>query len=457
LNKKRAVITASAGLLGVLTTAMIGSPARADFTSTRGGDITRSEVLERAQYWVDHQPGGYSQSAFSPGPADSYAYRRDCSGYVSMSWHATTSYTTRSLPDVSQAISKADLRPGDILDDYDNHTVVFKSWSNRSHTRINYYSFGSTPVKYRTNVLLNEGNIDSHPATAYKAYQYDHIVADTPTQPDPPAPVQPKLADVTGDGFSDLVTTKADGTMWLFSDNIGRDNGVPYNDVRQIGTGWGGYTQLIPLDATGDGYRDMVGVKADGTMWLFSNNFERDNGVPYGDVRQIGSGWNSYTKLIPADVTGDGYTDLVGVKADGTMWLFSNNISRDNGVPFSDVRQIGSGWNGYAKILGADVTGDGYTDLVGVKADGTMWLFSNNFERDNGVPYGDVRQIGSGWNSYAKLIPADVTGDGYTDLIGEKADGTMWLFSNNIGRDNGVPFSDVRQIGSGWDTYSNIF
>jgi hypothetical protein len=86
-----------------------------------------------------------------------------------------------------------------------------------------------------------------------------------------------------------------------------------------------------------------------------------------------------------------------------------------------------------------------------------MWLFSNNFLRDNGVPYGDVRQIGSGWNSYAKVIPADVTGDGYTDLVGEKADGTMWLFSNNIGRDNGVPFSDVRQIGSGWNNYSNIF
>jgi hypothetical protein len=63
MKKKRAVATASAGLLGPVATAAISSPARADFVSTRGGDIARSEVMERAQYWVDHQPGPYSQNA----------------------------------------------------------------------------------------------------------------------------------------------------------------------------------------------------------------------------------------------------------------------------------------------------------------------------------------------------------------------------------------------------------
>ncbi len=35
----------------------------------------------------------------------------------------------------------------------------------------------------------------------------------------------------------------------------------------------------------------------------------------------------------------------------------------------------------------ADVTGDRYTDLVTTKPDGTMWLYSNNFNRDGGQPY----------------------------------------------------------------------
>ncbi len=33
-------------------------------------------------------------------------------------------------------------------------------------------------------------------------------------------------------------------------------------------------------------------------MWLFSNNFNRDGGQPYHDVRQIGSGWNIFNRMI---------------------------------------------------------------------------------------------------------------------------------------------------------------
>ncbi|SCF38867.1 hypothetical protein GA0070215_1231, partial [Micromonospora marina] len=52
----------------------------------------------------------------------------------------------------------------------------------------------------------------------------------------------------------------------------------------------------------------------------------------------------------------------------------------------------------------ADANGDGFTDLIGIKADGTMWLFSNNYTRDGGTPYGDVRQIGSNWGGYNRIV-----------------------------------------------------
>ncbi|WP_238324014.1 FG-GAP repeat domain-containing protein, partial [Salinispora pacifica] len=144
-----------------------------------------------------------------------------------------------------------------------------------------------------------------------------------------------------------------------------------------------------------------------------------------------------------ADVTGDGYHDLVAREDDGTLMLYSNNIVRDNGVPYStpSSRQIGQGWDAFDTVVNADVTGDGYTDLVARKPDGTLWLYSNNIVRDNGVPYSyaSSRQIGQGWNAFDTIIGADVTGDGYTDLVARKPDGTLWLYSNNIVRDNGVP------------------
>jgi hypothetical protein len=96
-----------------------------------------------------------------------------------------------------------------------------------------------------------------------------------------------------------------------------------------------------------------VGRKPDGTLLLYANNFVRDGGVPYGSARQIGSGWGAFDQIIGADVTGDGYTDLVARKPDGTLWLYSNNYVRDGGVPYSSgsSRQIGSGWGGFDLII----------------------------------------------------------------------------------------------------------
>ncbi|MFG2105109.1 hypothetical protein ACGFJ5_31415, partial [Micromonospora echinaurantiaca] len=82
-------------------------------------------------------------------------------------------------------------------------------------------------------------------------------------------------------------------------------------------------------------------------------NFVRDDGMPYnGGSRQIGHGWNGYSRIIAADATGDGYTDLVTLKPDGTLWLYSNNFVRDDGIPYNGgSRQIGHGWNGFTNIL----------------------------------------------------------------------------------------------------------
>ena len=266
----------------------------------------------------------------------------------------------------------------------------------------------------------------------------------------------PQGHSVTGDDFADMVGTKADGTMWLYTNNFVRDDGVPYSATRQIGSGWGGFDRIFAADVTGDRFTDMVATKPDGTMWLYSNNFVRDDGRPYSAVRQIGTGWENFDRIVGADVTGDGFADLVATKADGTMWLYSNNIVRDDGRPYSAVRQIGHGWENFDRLVGADVTGDGFADLLATKADGTMWLYSNNIVRDDGVPYSAVRQVGSGWGGFDRIVGADVTGDGFADLVATKADGTMLLYSNNIVRDGGRPYSAVRQIGHGWDGFDRL-
>jgi hypothetical protein len=217
---------------------------------------------------------------------------------------------------------------------------------------------------------------------------------------------------------------------------------------------------VLPADVTGDGFTDVLALDAAGDLWLYGNNYVRDDGMPYyGGRRQVGHGWNNFTSVMPADVTGDGFADLLALDTDGKLWLYSNNILRDGGVPYNGGRrEVGHGWGNFTKILPTDVTGDGFTDLLALDTAGDLWLYSNNYVRDDGMPYnGGRRQVGHGWNNFTKILPADVTGDGFTDLLTVDTAGDLWLYSNNYLRDGGVPYNGGRrQVGNGWGNYPQI-
>ncbi|WP_327585057.1 VCBS repeat-containing protein [Nonomuraea sp. NBC_00507] len=265
---------------------------------------------------------------------------------------------------------------------------------------------------------------------------------------------------VTGDSYTDVLAVDAAGKMLLYSNNFVRDDGQPFTGSapREVGHGWSSSTRIIPADVTGDGFTDLLAVDAAGKMLLYSNNFVRDDGQPFtgGAPREVGHGWSSSTRIIPADVTGDGFTDLLAVDAAGKMLLYSNNFVRDDGQPFTGgaPREVGHGWSSSTRIIPADVTGDGFTDLLAVDAAGKMLLYSNNFVRDDGQPFtgGTPREVGHGWSSSTRIIPADVTGDGFTDLLAVDAAGKMLLYSNNFVRDDGQPYtgSVPREVGHGW-------
>jgi hypothetical protein len=84
-------IAARLGVVALAGLAMAGVclvDAGAAHASSVGGSITRSEVIARAQYWLDRGDTWYSldqADAISDGTGG--AYRPDCSGFVSMAWH----------------------------------------------------------------------------------------------------------------------------------------------------------------------------------------------------------------------------------------------------------------------------------------------------------------------------------------------------------------------------------
>ncbi|HTJ39536.1 MAG TPA: hypothetical protein VL738_40445 [Dactylosporangium sp.] len=172
---RRALGSVMATTMAMLGLVITQAPAHAAFTSTVGGTITRSEVIERAQYWVDHQPGPYDQTAYSPDPTGSRNYRRDCSGFVDMAWHTSTDNWTGNMSDISYSIDRSDLKPGDILNSAADHVILFDQWE-ADHVYFSYYSFGSTPVKHKTHISINAATFDSHPNGDYVARRYNKIV-----------------------------------------------------------------------------------------------------------------------------------------------------------------------------------------------------------------------------------------------------------------------------------------
>ena len=107
-----APVAANAANAASGTTHQVVAAAAVKPASSINGSISASEILSRAASW-NGTP--YSTTTYKYGPGNDVSYRTDCSGYVSMAFHLSSSLTTVTLPSVVHSISKDDLQPGDIL------------------------------------------------------------------------------------------------------------------------------------------------------------------------------------------------------------------------------------------------------------------------------------------------------------------------------------------------------
>ncbi|MEU0940637.1 hypothetical protein [Embleya sp. NPDC005971] len=185
-----AALGGSAAPRAAATTSAAPAGAHSPTTSERGADITRAEVLERAEDWYDRDIQ-YDQGAEAADPEGAHEYRTDCSGLVAMAWHLpSTDFNTDSLDrrSLTDRIERDELLPGDALDDTDDgHVVLFTGWIGRSAGTFTYVQLANS----RSDMVKGTGSfaaplLAGHPTANYFALRYHRIVDDeTPAVPPP--------------------------------------------------------------------------------------------------------------------------------------------------------------------------------------------------------------------------------------------------------------------------------
>ncbi|WP_181871402.1 hypothetical protein [Sphaerisporangium album] len=441
-----------------VTTVTVATPAHA--ASTADGQITRSEVLSRAQYWVDQ---GYTylnssdKTTWRTGPVGSEKYRRDCSGLVSMVWHLSEGYYDTSVFEswiggrITRLDSFNDLKPGDAVlrvnfKGLSDHIEVFAGWKNNADHGAGayFYSFNSTGETVRNPYKdSNFGNLGFRSLSAITS-DFEHAIHYNGILDDPGAtpPVDDATgngglrADFNGDGLGDVAAFyDYPGLRTVLFVWSGKTGGGFTGPVNAWDSGAGGWDQTrskpVSGDFNGDGMTD-VGVFYDypGLRTVLFTWTAKTGGGFTGPVNAWDSGaggWDqTRSKPVTGDFNGDGMTD-VGVFYDypGLRTVLFTWSAKTAGGFTGPVNAWDSGAGGWdqtrSKPVSGDFNGDGMTD-VGVFYDypGLRTVLFTWSAKTAGGFTGPVNAWDSGaggWDqTRSKPVSGDYNGDGRGDV-----------------------------------------
>ncbi|MBW8871809.1 MAG: VCBS repeat-containing protein [Leifsonia sp.] len=263
--------------------------------------------------------------------------------------------------------------------------------------------------------------------------------------------------DLNGDADPDIVTIRGDGTLWSYRGK-GSSAGVnnSYLSGTLIGWGWSSFVRVIDAgDVDGNGTGDLVAVRSDGTLWLYLSTGTVASGQPtYEAGRLIGTGWTVFDKIIAGDFDGDGKRDLLATRTDGSLWFYPG-IPRSNGSGWSGPGALaGVGWSGFTGfVTSGDSNGDGKTDLVAKRGDGTLWFYAGLGKTSTGTPgFRAGVQVGSGWGTFTTATGTGDRSSGRSgDLLGITPGGALLYYPDKPVKAPGYGPSIV--AGTGWGIF----
>ncbi|PNP41723.1 hypothetical protein TGAMA5MH_06316 [Trichoderma gamsii] len=237
------------------------------------------------------------------------------------------------------------------------------------------------------------------------------------------------LHDMKGDGKADYI--------WLNPQTAGTNNSI-------IGAGAGSADTVYIADMNGDGMEDYLVVDPNNgavkIWWNYGPDASWFNGWKFVEGGQIATGVphaNLATLRFP-DINGDGRADYVYIGEGGSLRHFMNTGTvGGQDVLFLEQGGIASGaTSNITKLVFADMDGDGRDDYLIWDDDGGLTGFLNQPTQKEGVPLyinqGAAKSIADGISQDPTSIRlADMDGDGKDDYIQRDSKGGLTVWYNH--------------------------
>jgi hypothetical protein len=233
----------------------------------------------------------------------------------------------------------------------------------------------------------------------------------------PPVNHEPAVSDFDGDGHSDALLRKSDGSLWLNT-----YNGATITGGGPAGSPSTAWDVVATADFNGDGHSDVaLRNHTSGQLWF--NFYNGATIVSSGPAGSPAVGWDV---AGTGDFNGDGKSDiLLRNHTSGALWL---NLY--NGVTIVGSGPAGSPATDWDIAGIGDFDGDGKSDvLLRNHASGQLWI---NFY--DGASIKTSGAAGSPTTDWDVAGLGDFNGDGRADvLLRNHASGTLWVnFYNGV-------------------------
>lgn len=233
--------------------------------------------------------------------------------------------------------------------------------------------------------------------------------------------------DIDGNGCTDLVVATQDGNanvaLTVFTATAAGGSwtlqpaGPIYGGLPNSQVPWG--SGLYPADVNGDGATDLVAVSSVNGNAQFTVLLS--NGTGYTQAGATSTSLPYGGTCIPLDANGDGQTDIVYAYQDQNGFLqIAILLSNGTSLSVQNAAVLPAGLNlvPSGALMSLDVNGDGLVDLVlaGLAADQQSLALTALINTGAGFA-AQAAQTFTAVPFQTVLAPGDVNGDGLTDLV----------------------------------------